>query len=264
MIPVTPNWARLGLLGSLVFLLALISTLPASLAGNWIRKDKAQDITWQSLSGSIFDASVQGVTIKTGQGRVVTLDRLAIQNSILYLLTGRIVSNVSARIGESVIHSRLKFCVNRWVVDSLRGEIDLMNLSSFIPELELMGVRGMITLSDVGLEGIYHATPGNGHGEIDIYELRMAVVNTSASLGNYRLSISSIDQQNIKGKIETVSADSQLYINGELIVKSLENSIQIRGQGWAGKDAEQSVRELLPLLGRVENGKVQINWSSRL
>jgi hypothetical protein len=235
--------------------------LPARYAADWIKKHSTQTLNWQSVSGSVFDVSIYGLEIGTGSGRAIYLDRLDMQTSVLSLLTGRIHANMSAYSGRSVIDSKITFGIWHWAIDDLNGEVDLKELSRSIPELEILGLRGVLVLTGEDLKAAYDAPPNSGDLEIYIKGLGLAMVNYGQPLGDYQLSLDSMDEEVISGVIETVSTDSQVFMSGKVRLNGLVRTIDVRGQAWVAANAASDISEILPLLGRVANGRAQVNWS---
>jgi hypothetical protein len=219
------------------------------------------ELNWQFLSGSIFDATILGLSLKTDSGRVGYLEKVDLRTSTLPLLIGRIATDINAQSGNSRISGEAILGPVHWRIDAIEGEIDLGEISKMVSGLDYFGINGKLALSGDGLGGSYDSLPTGGNADIRINNLVLAIVNSTRPLGSYQVSIHSNNNEGMKGTIQTLPGRNQLYINGEVTLDGSEKSAAIRAQGWTAADAEKPVEDLLPLLGRVENGKAQINWA---
>ncbi|MGY8815096.1 MAG: type II secretion system protein N [Gammaproteobacteria bacterium] len=257
------NWLRLAILGISVFFITILMNFPAEIIAERFRENSLPGLSWQSMTGSIFNIEIDGLSIIVEQDRKLYLDRLVLQTSALPLIAGRMHIEISAQTQNSQVAGELELNFSQWHLNQINGLIKLDDLYFLFPELSLIGARGDMEISGVDLAGQYNDLPDSGNLDVQIKNMNLEIVSTKRALGNYQLTIEKIDNNQILGKVDMQDGDSQLYIMADAILNKVDKIIQVQGSAWTKMDADVQVKELLPLIGRIDNGRAQINWSTR-
>ena len=208
------NWVRLSILGVIVFIVTFLVRFPADKLANLIQENSHAGIHWQSVSGTVLDAHVQGLVVNLQDNRALYIENIDLEVSLPTLLTGRINTQIHAYNQAGYVNGMLVLGLNSWSLRDLSGDIDLMHLQSAIPELGLLQAGGMLKLSVPLLSGDYHALPHSGSMVFTINGLQLGVIIDGQELGSYMLSASVNGEDGFRGILETIPEESQLFIEG--------------------------------------------------
>jgi hypothetical protein len=258
------NWFRLSILGVLVFMTTFVIRFPAEKLVELIQKNALPGIHWQTVSGTVFDARIEGVTLSLQNNRRLYVENLKISTSFPALLIGQIQSNLNISGQDVFIDGKIKLGINSWSVNKLSGEINIENLYTIIPELELLEASGDLNISAQSLTGDYHALPRKGFVTLIINGLQLGVISGRQSLGSYTLTLSTNEQEAYSVEIDTLYDSSLLFIEGDGHYTPVDKSITFKGQGWVSENTPENVKAILPLMGEVKNGRVLIDWQQTM
>jgi hypothetical protein len=250
----------LVLLGIFAFFFTILINFPAEPIAERLRENTLSDLNWQSMTGSIFDVEISGLSIKSKSGRNYYLDKLVLQTSVLPLLTGKIITHLSTQIEDAQVKAELEMYLNQWRLNQVDGTIKINDLSSLFPEISLIGIQGDVEIKGEGISGQYNSLPNTGKLDIRLKNLNLDLLQANQSLGNYSLLFTTVENTQMQGKISMLEGKHLLNIDAEIFLNIKEKNILVKGSAWAGEDASEPVSQLLPLIGKLENGKAQINW----
>jgi hypothetical protein len=260
---VSRNRLSLGLLGIPVFLITILINFPAEPIAERLRVNTLSTLNWQSMTGSIFNVEISGFSITTKSGRNYYLDKLVLQTSVLPLLTGRIITHVSTQIEDAYVKAELEMYLNQWRLNQVDGTIKMNELSSLFPEISLIGIQGELEIKGEDISGQYNELPNTGKLDLTLQSLNLDLFQTNRSLGNYRLLFTIVENTQMQGKISMMEGKHLLNIDADIFLNIKEKNILVKGSAWTGEDASEPVSQLLPLIGRLENGRAQINWANQ-
>ncbi len=257
--PMNRRWVKLSIAGTCILLISAILNFPASLALGWVKQNSPTPVEWQQVDGSIFNADVFGLSIKTEQGRLINLDRLSTSTSILSLLSGTISTEFEFWKNNSSVSGKSALTPGSWKISDASGEIFISDLNQIFPEIVLFGVSGEFKIQQINLSGEYYQLPNSGNFELEASRLKSSMFNLSQPIGSYRVSADNIDNDNIIVSIVNLTGENQVFINVKTTIKKREKRLGVNGFTWLSEKADPSLNELLLLMGTLENNRILIN-----
>ncbi|HKJ71065.1 MAG TPA: type II secretion system protein N [Gammaproteobacteria bacterium] len=258
------RWVRLTLLGAVVFGVALIFQIPAGWALYLARDRIPQTVQWQGVSGSVFDASVERVTVSLPGGARVVAGPVTVRTGLVGALTGSLPVDFRGRVLGGEVSGRARLGPGGWRIPDIHGRLDLGGLPRALPQLEVAGLSGEVLFRGQGLAGSYRGTPRQGRLRASVESLQAGLIRTDRPLGDYALDLTLGEDGGLQGQVRTVAEDPLLGIKGQVGGSLGDGAIHFRGSGWAADDAPPAVRDILPLLGDPHDGRVRIQWQGRL
>ena len=255
---------RLIFAGLAIFLVTLLTNIPSDRALQLFRDKLPAGISWHQVSGSAFHPVFYNLLVRTPAGREVLIESADLNVAILPLLIGRLKMQFILRLNDGEFSGTAILQQQSWQLPEIEGNVSLLMLAEILPELKLTGPRGRVIFSGNALAGEYRNLSVTGELKATVEKLQLDMLNTQRPLGDYSIQLQSGDNKILQGRIETVSTDAQLSVQGDLSLAPESKSIQFEGQAWASSDAPASVQSLLTLLGPVEQGRARIRWQTRL
>lgn len=258
------RWVRLGLLGAGVFAVALVLQLPAAWALHLARDRLPADLAWQGVSGSIWDARAERVAVPLPGGRRAMVGPVSLRTGIWGMLVGRLPVDFRIRGYDGDITGTARLAPGSWRVPTVQGRLSLAALPRLDPRLAMADMDGRILFRGEGLAGSYAGLPSAGSLRATVEGLRVGLVQADGALGDYSLQLRVAGDGRLQGKVRTVNEAALLGVEGQVEARLAAGRIRFRGEGWTGDGASPAVRDILPLLGEVRDGRVRIRWQGRL
>ena len=260
----TRRWVRLGLLGCGVFLAALVYQFPAAWALHLAREHGPVALTWEGADGSVFDARVQRLGLSLPTGAQAVLGPVDLELQPLAALTGGLPVRFRAQGYAGEIAGSARLGPAGWSADTVRGRLPLGALPRLVPELAMAGLEGTVLFRARDLAGPYAGPPRAGHLRASLEDLRVGLLQADEPLGAYSVRVALTPEGDVDGRVETVADRPLLGVEGTVSGDLGARRLGFRGRGWAREGAPPGVRDILPLLGQVNDGEVRIKWQGSL
>jgi hypothetical protein len=253
---------HLVIAGIFVLFVTVLLNFPANLAAGWIKRNAEMPFEWQTIEGSIFSTDIYGLSIPTMSGNFLYIDQTSLNTSIFPLVFGNLISEIHIMTGDSEIIGESKLTFSEWKVSNLIGELVFIDFIDSFPELELFGISGNLILKSDFIMGNYKELTDSENVSLELFNLNCAMFNSPRPFGDYQMLLDSVSTQKITASISNLPGDNQLLINSKLNFDKIDNKIRINGYAWLSDNADQSLSELLFLLGKQENNRTLINWET--
>ncbi len=258
------QWGRIFFAGLIVLIITIILNFPAQIAVNILVPRFNAPLKWERIEGTLFNVKLFGVSASSNSGVEFYIDQLSLKSSRLSLFSGRLDSVFAIIQGEMLVNGKSQFGIKKWNINELEGEIKLNDLTQSFPEFSFVGLTGSVHITSKLISGNYGELPDQGNIKIIITELSSEQIKSDRPLGNYEIKIDVLSKSRINGTILNISGENQLYISSRAIFDKPGKDLQISGQAWVANDADPSVQEILLLLGKYENNRTIIDWSSKI
>ncbi len=255
---------RLLYAGLAIFLISFLIQLPADRVLHRYRDEIPVNIQWQQVTGTVFHPVFYNFSFRVSDTRSLLIESLDVRVSILSLLLGRLKLQFELVPDEGEVSGVVILNRDGWQLSQIEGTLPVQILSMLLPELNMFGPSGRIVFDGNALAGNYRRLPATGRFEANIEGLQLDQLKTHRPLGNYSIQLQTVDGGAVQGKIETVSADALLSVQGDLSMDPAGSTLRFTGQAWVAADAPDSVQGLLSLLGPIEQGRARIQWQAGL
>jgi len=258
------RWVRLGLLGLAVFLVALIAQIPAGWGLYLLRDRLPVQIAWQGAAGTIYDAAIERLAVALPGGRQIVLGPVTVDPSLLPAVTGSVPVAFQIEGYDGQVTGTARMDLNGWHLPKVQGRLALGALPRLVPQLEAAGLSGGILFRGEDLAGAYRGLPTSGKLRATAEDLGVGLIQTERPLGDYALDLQLKSGSSLNGEIRTVADRALLGVEGTVQGSLGTGRLRFQGQGWTPDDAPQAIRDILPLLGQVRDGRVRIQWQGRI
>ncbi|KPV40119.1 hypothetical protein AN478_08210 [Thiohalorhabdus denitrificans] len=256
------RWVRLIGLGVVVYLLALVVQFPASWALHWARGSVPDTVAWEGVEGTVWSPRFQRVAVSLPNGGRLLIGPGEVRMQPGKLLTGELGYTFRAELLGGQVRGRLNHGFgDRWEIPEIQGRLDLANLGEVDPRLAMAEARGGLLFAGQELHG--GSLPEGGQVRATLEDLRVGLVPTAGPLGEYALEGEVSGPGRLEGTVETLNGGT-LDISGRYRVDLQARTYRFNGEGQAGAEAPEVLRDMLPMLGTVRDGRVTIRQQGRL
>jgi hypothetical protein len=254
----------LVVLGLGVFFLALAWQFPAAWALHLARDRVPAELAWEGASGSVLDGRVERLAVSLPSGERVIVGPARFELQPLAAITGAVPVTFRVEAYDGEVSGNGRIGLTGWEVADLRGRLSLTALPRVVPELAVAGLKGTLLFRARELAGPNGGAPNRGRAQASLEDLHVGLLQADRPLGAYALRLELTQGGKLSGRVKTVAEDPLLGVEGEVSGSMAEGQVRFRGRGWTMEGAPPGVRDILPLLGQVDDGEVRIRWQGRL
>lgn len=256
------RWVRLVGLGVVVYLLALVVQFPASWALHWARDSVPDTVAWEGVEGTVWSPRFQRIAVSLPGGGRLQIGPGEVRMRPGSLFTGKLGYTFRAEVLGGQVRGRLNYGLgNQWVIPKLQARLDLASLGEVDPRLAMAEARGTLLLAGQDLHG--GSLPEGGQVRATLEGLRLGLLPTEDALGEYALEGEVSGPGLLEGTVESLRGGT-LDVNGRYRLDLAERTYRFNGEGQAGADAPEALRDMLPMLGTVSDGRVTIRQQGGL
>ncbi|MFA9462057.1 type II secretion system protein N [Thiohalorhabdus sp. Cl-TMA] len=253
---------RLLIMGALVYVIALVVQLPASWAFHWARGTVPEAVTWQGVEGTIWHPRINRLAVALPGGIQVPTGPVGVDFQPSALLTGALGARFRAELLGGTVRGRLTGGPGgRWTMSEIQGRLSLSRLADIDPRFGMAGAQGTLLFAGENLAG--RALPEKGQLRATLEGLQVGLLPTDGPVGEYALRAEVTGPGRIRGEVQTLE-ERALGIRGRFRADLRKRTYRFKGEGWVPSDAPQAVQDILPLLGPVRDGRVNIQRQGRL
>jgi hypothetical protein len=149
-----------------------------------------------------------------------------------------------------------------WRVQRARGSLPLGNLEAADPRLAMARLEGQALLRSDGLRGQRDRILSGGL-RLGLTDLRVGWLAEDRPLGDFSLSLQVPEANRLRGEL-TSPGGNALRSQGDLELNLDDARIRFTGEARAGDNANDTIRDALPLLGRMQGDRALIRYRGRL
>ena len=256
-------YGLLALLALVVGTASLAAHLPARVVAGWLRPNLAPQVALAGVSGTVWHPRAQQITVALPQGPELKLGPAELDLGLWRLITGAV--GVHARLeaygGQLQARGWLGWG-GRWQVQHLQGRLPLGNLARVDPRLAMAQLDGRALIRSDGLRGQADQLQGGGI-RLGLTDLAVGWLAEDRPLGDFSLPLAIPEPDKLTGELSSASGNA-LRAQGELALDRAKGRIRFTGEAWAGANANATIREALPLLGRMQGERALIRYQGRL
>ncbi len=251
------HWLRLGIIASLVFAVALALHAPARLVLPMVAARLPVQLAWEEVQGTASELVIHGLTITLPDRRRAYFQQVDLRPAFLPLLWGQLGVDCTLQATQNErIAGRGRLGLRGWRLAELNGELSLDSLLPTLPEMELVGVEGMLRLQAEQVAARHGALPHAGRAVVSLERLRLPRL-ANDPLGSYQAELTA-QQDGLAGTVATAADAALLRIEGRLTQEAEPPALLFKGRGRLAANAPASLDGILPLLGRATDNQVAI------
>ena len=243
----------------LVFFGALLLRAPAVWVLHGVSGRLPVEMAWSRVSGTVSEANVYGLWVTFPGQRWIYFEKATLRASFLSLLAGRLKLHWHIDENDRQITGVTRLGLKTWQLSEASGKLPLSSLSPGLPELDLARLDGQVALQAEAISAAYGALPFEGKLEVLLEDLRSPWLKTNQPLGNYRMELQADRQSGITGYLKTTSETALLFMDGQFKQDPASRNLHFSGQARLSPNAPAALQRILPMLGRVNHGRVDIN-----
>ena len=258
------RWIYLGAVAVTVFLVALLLRTPSG----WILWGASRmlpvEVRWTDARGTISATVVNGLSFALPGGRRAYFDKVILYPALASLLSGRLGLNFEVDDGGERLEGSADFGLHGWRLTDIDGSLSSDALIPTLPELEIAGLEGRITIQADNIAAEYGSLPSSGLLLVRLEGIRTIWLQTEQPLGSYEMEMQAQEQSGISGELRTLSPAALLSVTGRIIQEPASQTLNFTGQGQLSADAPVPLRRVLPILGRAGKDRVTMAWQLAL
>ena len=254
------RWIYLAVTALVVFLGALLLRTPALwiLAGT--NRLLPADISWNDAHGTISGMVIRGLTFRLPGGRRAYISKVTLDPAFLSLFGGRLGLEFRIDDGGKAVSGSAGFSLYHWRLEEIEGELPLTALLPTLPELEIAGLDGGLTIRGGAVSGEYGSLPDAGRLTVGFEDIRAIWLQTDRPLGDYLLELQAFEQAGISGDLSTLPGPALFTVTGSVMHEPSLQTLKFSGMGRLSPDAPTPLRRILPFLGRAGRDSVTMEW----
>jgi len=249
-----------------------LSVFPASLAwlapAGWVlygfRQYTGADLGWAAADGTWRSAVIHDLEIGYRQDRRLDFKRARYRITPLPLLLGRLDLEYRLETGNGVVTGNLQVQDGAWEISELHGDLPFSELAPVVFSSAVAdNLQARLRLHGKNLGATSGITPRRGNLEIRLTDLKLEVGRAWLGVGTHDLHLAAAAEGQMRGRLHP-GDDSLLRLTGELVVDFRSDTLQLTGEARAAEHAPAEIRALLPLLGRADGNRVDLDWQTPL
>lgn len=254
----------LGATALVVFLGALLLRAPAAWILAGANRLLPADIGWAGAEGTISGMAIRGLTFRLPGGRRAYISKVTLDPAFLSLFGGRLGLEFRIDDGGKTLTGSAGFGRHDWRLEEIDGELPLTALLPTLPELEIAGLDGGLTIRGEAVSAEYGSLPDAGRLTVGFEDIRAIWLQTDRPLGKYRLELQAPEQAGISGELSTLPGPALFTVTGSVRHEPSLQTLKFSGLGQLSPDAPVPLRRILPLLGRAGQDRVTMEWQLAL
>ena len=258
------RWIFLGGIGLVVFMAALLLRMPAAWLLVGANRLLPVEAGWSEARGTVSEAVIHGLSFSLPGGRRVYLNKVTFHPAVLSLFSGRLRLDFRLDDSGGQLTGSADFGLERWQVAAAGGKLSLSALTPTLPELEIAGLEGRITVRAENIVADYGALPSPGQLVVELEDVRTIWLQTDNPLGHYRLDLQALGPAGISGEVRTLNGPALLSVTGAVQQEPSSQTLKFSGIGQLSEDAPVPLRRILPILGRTNRDRVAMDWQLAL
>lgn len=258
------RWIFLGGIGLIVFMSALLVRMPAAWLLVGADRLLPVEVGWNQAQGTVSEAVIDGLSFSLPGGRRVYLNKVTFHPAFLSLFSGRLKLDFQLDDSGERLAGSADFGLERWHVAAAGGKLSLSALTPTLPELEIAGLEGRITVRAENIVADYGALPSSGQLVVELENVRTIWLQTDDPLGHYRLHLQALGPAGISGELRTLDGPALLSVTGGVKQEPSSQTLKFSGIGQLSEDAPVPLRRILPILGRTNRDRVAVDWQLAL
>lgn len=224
-------------LGMVVFLVTLVTQMPAAVAYRWLAPDVIR------LTG--IDGTLWGGNARLGSIDVVGFQDLEWHLKPSRLLLGRVAADVTMKLGEGFLEGGVAtgLAGRSFRADELKASLNLSNFEAMLP---LEGISGILNL-DLKHLVMDDGIPVEAEGMVRLGRLTLAMAG-SDNLGDYQLTFEeSLPEEGIAGRVKDMGT-GPFEVAGSLQVGA-DGNFALQGTIKSRPTAPAHLQGMLQYLG---------------
>ena len=260
----TKRWIYLGLTALAVFLGALLLRTPAP----WLLAGANQllplEISWNEARGTISGMDVRGLGFTLPGGRRVWFSRVTLEPALLPLLGGQLRLHFRVDDAGEQLAGSAGFGLKSWELVEIDGKLPLTALLPTLPELEIAGLDGQVSIQGEAVAAGYGSLPSAGRLLLSFQAIRATWLRTDQPLGSYQVTLQAQEQAGLNGEITTLTGPALFSLSATVRQEPASQTLKFQGAGQLSPDAPTPLRRILPILGKASRDRVAIDWQFTL
>jgi len=250
----------LGVTALAVFLGALLLRTPAP----WILAGANHllptGISWSEAQGTLTGMEIRGLGFTLPGERRVWLRAVSLKPALSSLLGGRLTLQFRIDDGGEQLTGTASFGLQRWALTEAQGTLPLAAFLPTLPELEIAGLEGRVSIQAETVSARYGALPDRGQLQVQLENIRAVWLLTDQPLGSYRLALRAQEQTGISGRLNTHTDPALFSLTATVTQPSSSPTLTFQGAGQLSPEAPMPLRRILPILGKASRDRVTIDW----
>lgn len=260
----TKRWIYLGVTALAVFLGALLLRTPAPWVLAGANRLLPLEISWNEARGTIAGMDVRGLGFTLPGGRRVWFSRVTLEPALLPLFGGQLRLYFRVDDAGEQLAGAADFGLKRWELVEIDGKLPLTALLPTLPELEIAGLEGRVSIEGEAVAAEYGSLPTAGRLLVGFEAIRVTWLRTDQPLGSYRMALQAQEQAGLSGAITTLTNPALFSLSATVVQEPASQTLKFQGAGQISPDAPASLRRILPILGKAGRDRVAIGWQFTL